>query len=103
MARREGGHSIASHYEAVAKVKGLKKPMAPPLAPEVRHLWQTFLELHRTRPTGFGPSPISFFEIDAWQRLKRWPLDPWEVEAIRKLDDLWLDGQAEAASNGAKT
>lgn len=103
MARRAGGASISDHYEAVARAKGLKKPVAPPLPPELRHLWQTFLELHRARPAGFGPSPICFAEIDAWQRLKRWPLEPWEVEAIRKLDDLWLEAQRDDAAPGAKT
>lgn len=102
MARRSGGASIAEHYEAVARSRGLKKPVAPPLPPEVRHLWQTFLELHRTRPAGFGVSPISFTELDAWQRLKRWPLEPWEVEAIRKLDDIWIESQVDGAENGAK-
>lgn len=74
-------------------------PQPPALPPEVRHLWHTFLELHRTRPSsGFGSSAITFGEMDAWQRLKRMPFEAWEVDAIRELDDAWLEVTADASA-----
>lgn len=94
MGQRHGGASLHDHLASVARQLGRKMPAAPALPPEVRHLWQTFLELHRTRPAGFGASPIAFAEIDAWSRLKRTPLDPWEVDAIVALDREWMDAQA---------
>lgn len=78
-------------------------PEPPALPPEVRHLWHTFLELNRTRPSsGFGASAIPFAEMDAWQRLKRMPFEAWEVDAIRELDDAWLESQAESTATNTE-
>jgi hypothetical protein len=57
----------------------------------LRELWPIFLDLHQTRATGMGPSPISFTEIEAYARLMRWPLQPHHVETIRAMDRAWLD------------
>lgn len=100
MATRHGGASLNDHFASVARQTGRKAPAAPALPPEARHLWHTFLELHRTRSSGFGPSSIRYAEIDAWQRLKRTPLDPWEVDAIVALDEAWMDI---ALSEGTQT
>lgn len=54
-------------------------------------IWRWFLELAAARSYhAGGPNPISFAEIEAWARLKRWPLEPRHVEAIRALDAAWL-------------
>ena len=99
MMRRHGGASLNDHFASVARQTGKKMPEPPALPPEVRHLWHTFLELHRTRPSsGFGPSAITFVEMDAWQRLMRMPLEVWEVGAIRQLDDVWIESTAESGA-----
>lgn len=101
MGKRHGGASLHDHLASVARQLGRKMPEPPPLPPEARHLWQTFLELHRTRPSnGFGAGAIPYAEIDAWTRLKRTPLDPWETDAIVALDEAWLEAQA---GDGADT
>lgn len=50
-------------------------------------LWDDFLELHGSRgSTMAGPARISFMDIDAWQRVNRVTLRPWQIEAIRRAD-----------------
>lgn len=41
---------------------------------------------HARGSNGFGLNPISFSEIDAWQRLAGEVLRPWELQAIRRMD-----------------
>lgn len=68
---------------------------APTLPPEMRPLWWTFLALHRARTAGMGVNPIQFTEIEAWCRLNRVALDPWEVDVIGMLDDAYLESTQE--------
>lgn len=54
-------------------------------------LWQTFRELHASRPqSGFGPLRITFAEIDAFQRVTGVQLKPWEVDALRRADRAFI-------------
>jgi len=63
----------------------------PELPPHAAHLWEYFTELSRKRVMGFnGPASLQFVDIEAWGRLKRVRLDPWELDAILTLDDLFL-------------
>ena len=38
-----------------------------------------------------GPQPISMTEIDAWQRVRRVCLTPWELDMIKVFDAITLD------------
>jgi hypothetical protein len=66
-------------------------------------VWLAFCRLSGRRGgTGFGPSPIGWLEIEAYQRLAGIRLSPWEIEMIEMLDRLYLDRLAavsEAARN----
>ena len=39
---------------------------------------------------GFGPSPLSFTEISAWQRVTDTPLSHWEATAMRYLSSEYV-------------
>jgi hypothetical protein len=56
-----------------------------------RRVWSIFLELNATRASGMGPSPISYGEIEAWSRLRREPVRPFEVTMLRALDRAYLE------------
>ena len=63
----------------------------------VEHLWQWFLELNQGRGTGgFGPSRLTYIDIDAWSRLTRTIIRPGEVRAILAVDNEWLRVQLSA-------
>lgn len=38
-----------------------------------------------------GPAPIAWSEIAAYAALMRWPVEPWEAETLRALDDAYLE------------
>lgn len=99
MVQTVGKATVADHLAVVAKVRGRKlDDNAPKLPPEMRYLWRTFVSLHRARGSnGWGPSPIAWSDIDAFCRLTAMTLDPWEVEAIRALDEAFLDAAAGAS------
>lgn len=62
----------------------------PDLPREGRTAWGAFRDMHTTRFTSMGLMPISYTEIDAWQRVTGVELEPWEVDAIRALDHEYI-------------
>jgi hypothetical protein len=91
--RQEDGYTLRDHYKAAWRASGkkpeeLKVPKMPTL---VKYLWDYFLELHNRRTNyGWGHVPLSFAEIDAWERKTRRSLDPWELEALLEIDAAYL-------------
>lgn len=76
------------------------RPVAVPEAG--RLLWTAFIELDGARGYGdAGPHPVSFAEIEAWCRLKRYPLEPHHVDALRAMDSALIAHVAEEARKAA--
>lgn len=48
------------------------------------------MDLSAGRGGGFGPAPIAWVEIAAWQALRRVRLSGWELDVIRALDEAYL-------------
>jgi len=58
---------------------------------ELNYLVEWFYELAGTRLLSeSGPMPITFRDIMAWKDLLSIDIHPWEVKAIRSLDDAYL-------------
>lgn len=96
MARSAGGAPLSDHYAALARKGRKKKPKGPTLPAGVVHLWNAFAQLSAARTgNGFGPNPIPYSEIDAYSRLTGQAFLPWEVDAIRALDDAYVTAAAE--------
>lgn len=67
----------------------------------VRPLWNVFTELHEGRGQGVnGPSPITWQDIDAFQRVAGISLSRWEVSMIRALDAVALQSVAKSKAAG---
>jgi hypothetical protein len=65
--------------------------IGPEFPDEVLHVWSAFLLLSETRAQGFsGPLPITYSEIKSWIELTGNYLLPWEVEAVKKLDAVYM-------------
>jgi hypothetical protein len=57
----------------------------------VSHIWTAFVHISYSRSAGFsGPNPITYSEIKAWMELTHTPLRSWEVEAIKRLDAVYM-------------
>jgi hypothetical protein len=96
----EDGSPLLDHLLAVERQTG-KRPQilldAPGLPEGCEELWRIFNELHACRGSnGFGPSRITFLDLDAWQRVTGIRLMPWEVAAIRRADSAFLTRWKEA-------
>lgn len=91
--KQHGGGTLRDHLESVERQTG-KTPdkLIPPDFPDaVGHLWEWFIDLDRARPSGgFGPSAISYAEIDAFARLTGAEPTPFEVDVLRALDREYL-------------
>jgi hypothetical protein len=67
--------------------------LEPPVGfPEpLSHIWSAFIALNNTRTTGFnGPNPITYTELLAWKEVTQNPLAPWEVEAVKRIDNIYM-------------
>lgn len=64
-----------------------------PLCPSgCEPLWQIFKELHASRGNnGFGPMRLTFAELDAFQRVTGMRLKPWEIDALRRADRVFIN------------
>jgi len=67
----------------------------PEFPKPIDYIWQAF---HRIRRR-VGEGPIGWPDIDAFVRHSRISLDPWEVEVIEGLDDLFVSAQNKAANS----
>lgn len=65
---------------------------APALPDGCEALWLDFADLHASRgSTGFGPARITFMDLHAWQQVNGRVLSGWQLEAIRRADNAYLD------------
>lgn len=62
--------------------------LVPPCPSALGHVWNAFARLSARRASGFAGNPISFLEIDAFQRLTGFRFMPLEIRLIEELDDL---------------
>ena len=95
---QEDGQTLLSHLKAAEQRTGKVPAMianAPPMPRGCAQLWADFNELHGSRgSTGFGFARITFADLKAWQEVRGVRLTPWEIDQIRKADDLWLSEYA---------
>lgn len=58
------------------------------------YVWSAFLSLHSGRSYGFnGPEPLTFDNMLAWCKLTGNFLSPWQVDAVKRLDNIFLKVQ----------
>ncbi len=69
--------------------------MQPKLPAALRYLWNHFAMLHKGRGAGFAPNPLSWSDLHAYCTLMKAELAPWEVEAIKMMDEEYMASLAE--------
>lgn len=92
MSAREGdGAPLRVHLQRLAKNTGKRDPrLSHEWPPEGRAIWSVFRRL--ARPYSEGKAlPITCQEIDAYQRLYRVQLTPWELDMLAAFDAVALE------------
>jgi len=89
--------TIRESLEQVEAQTGFRPAdLEPPYLPEGALLiWQYFVELNATRGGGMGPAPISYSEMEAWQRMTRRYLPAWQITAIKRMDAAFMQVESE--------
>ena len=99
-APQDDGATLRDHLEMYQASTGMMHPImkaAPHLPAGCEYLWSDFMDMHSTRQfRDSGPAPISFLDIDAWQRVNGVALQPWQLNAIRRADAEFLRATAKA-------
>ncbi len=87
----------AERKNAAERVAELEAELAmPPFPKAATYLWRTYLRLRRRCAPGFaGPVPVSWQDIDAFIKRSGLRLDPWEIEIIETLDNMYLKPEPE--------
>jgi hypothetical protein len=115
-AREQG----VSQPHTTVRLDPLKEPVEislecghPPT--EGEHLWRYFWDLNQTRTSnGFEAARLSLTEIEVWERREflldqmdpadraRARLKPYELQAIKAMDRVFLDTQRDLSKKGKK-
>jgi hypothetical protein len=69
---------------------GGKAPEEPKCPEQLGYIWLVWNELHAARSSGFAANPISWTEIEAYQRVVGEPLLAWEARAVRSVDNAYM-------------
>lgn len=88
------GSTVREHLQAAQRASGRvpeRLANAPSLPEGCAVLWRDFMNLRgMTGSNGFGPSRISFHDIDGYQRVIGARFAPWELDAIRMADSAYI-------------
>lgn len=89
-----GSKSADPKYErpSLSRQEQMKKDGIPILWPPnpLPHIVKTFIEIGMSEANGMGASPLSWREINEWQRATTVELAPWEARLIRRLSIEYL-------------
>ncbi len=77
------------------KRDGIVPHMPPNPCP---HIVARLIEIGITQPGGMGLAPLSWREIEAWQRMTRVTIAPWEARLLRSLSLAYLAQLSRAES-----
>lgn len=84
------GASLRTHLQRAAGTGRIDDRLFNECPKEVRAIWETFTQIGRSRPSGFGVSAVSLQEIESWQRLYGVRLTAWELDTIIELDAVFV-------------
>ena len=90
----KNGTTEREHLEQVERQIGRRpEALEPPthFPSLLSHVWSAFVALSNSRSMGFsGPNPITYIEIKAWKELTETPIAPREIEAVKRLDTVYM-------------
>jgi hypothetical protein len=100
--------TLRQHYEAAATQGSVQAQLelvgdGLDLPVQAEHVWRWYGELAAGRGSnGWGPDPITWADLGAWQRLTGAQPDPVELSWLLRLDQAWLKAFAAASREKGK-
>lgn len=85
---------LRHHLESIEKQTGITPELlkAAPFPETLEYLWRDFIELNNARTSnGYTLNPISFIEIDAWNRLMNKRVTAQEISILKQLDAVFMN------------
>jgi hypothetical protein len=83
------------HLEQAAKTKKCDPedlyPRQAKVSPLISYLWDDYSEIAKGREQGMGVCRISHREIQAYEHLYGIEFEPWEIEILREIDDVYVE------------
>lgn len=93
------GISVRAHYR-----QAKREINEPDLPFSIEYLWKIFLRMSKRRSgSGFGGNPLGWWDMVGFQVATGIPLRSWEIEALEKMDDLYLKTVNEEQDRKSKT
>lgn len=89
--QRKDGSTLRANLKQAERSTRQKIIVEPRVPDAAAHLWKWFWQLSEARPDGFSSAgPLTFGEIAAWAGLTGAAPQPWEVEALKAMDRVYL-------------
>ena len=88
------GVSLRHHLEALQRNTGVtpEQLISVPFPETLEFIWRDFLELNDARTSnGYTVNPISFTELDAWNRLMNKQVTAQEISIMKQLDAVFMN------------
>jgi len=87
IAKRE--HLLQVERQTGHTPRDLENPTQFPML--LLYIWSAFICLNSARTAGFsGPNPITYTELHHWKELTETPLSAWDIQALKRLDQVYL-------------
>ena len=87
------GGSLSHPLESEERQPGVTPEQLEPVPfPEtLEYVWRDFLELNDARTSnGYTVNPISYLELDAWNRLMNKQVTAQEISIMKQLDSVFM-------------
>lgn len=91
--KNKQGITRRQELQSVARQLGFTPPELdlPPYPEIADYVFRWFYELNGGRQSGMSANPLSWHEIKSWRDLTGVQLERWELVAIKRLDEVYLD------------
>lgn len=91
----ETGKLVEVNRQATKRIPRIERE--PVYSSQHSYLFSIFYELHAARShNGFSYNPISYAELDAYQRLTARDLSSWDVRMLKQIDHIFLAALSKA-------
>lgn len=97
----EGGKDKRSRYEQIRSVDENSIDLELPDVDPAEYLVALLHEVGPVESNGYGPTTLSWKELDSWIERTALDLTPWEILMIRKMSEAYAAEHSKASKRDA--